>query len=151
MWHGQTQQVFNLCGEDGDRDTACESYHNRVGYVLDDGAQSQHAQQDEKNSCHQCGNGQPLHSILLDDAIDNHDEGTCGTANLHLRTSEERDGQTGYDGGDDALLRAHTTGDAKGNGQRQRNNANNDAGHQVGYEGLLVVVLDGRQHFGLKV
>ena len=104
LCHLHAQQVLDLCGEDGDSDTAGETDHDGVGDVLDDGAQTEHAQHDKEHTGHQRGHGQSLHAVLLDDAIDDDDEGSRGTANLHFAASEEGDEQTGHNGGDDALL-----------------------------------------------
>ena len=41
--HRHAQQVLDLCGEDGDGDTAGETHNNRVGNVFDDGTQPEDA------------------------------------------------------------------------------------------------------------
>ena len=88
MIHLHTQQVFHLCGEDSDGDTAGETYHDGVGNILDNGSQTQHAQHDEEYTSHQRGDGQSLDAILLDDTVDDDDEGTCRSSNLYLTTTK---------------------------------------------------------------
>ena len=116
--HLHAQQVFYLRGEDGDGNTAGESDDDGIGDVLDDGAQSENTQQDEKDASHEGGNGESLHTILLNDAIDDDDEGTRGTAYLNLTSSEERNHESCHNGSDDALLRTYTAGNTEGDGQR---------------------------------
>ena len=83
-----TQQVFYLSCKDGYGDTAGETYDDRVGNVLDDGAQMQQSESDEEHTRHQRGNSQSLHTIFVDDASHNHDEGTCRAANLYFATTQ---------------------------------------------------------------
>ncbi len=108
----------SMRGEDGDGNTAGESDDDGIGDVLDDGAQSENTQQDEKDASHEGGNGESLHTILLNDAIDDDDEGTRGTAYLNLTSSEERNHESCHNGSDDALLRTYTAGNTEGDGQR---------------------------------
>ena len=110
----------------------------------------EHAEHDEKHTCHQRGDGQTLKAILLDDAIYNNNERARRTTDLNLRTSEHRNEQTSYDGRDDTLLRGHARGDTKGNGQWQCHDANDDTSQQVGRELLTVIVPESREQLGFK-
>ena len=49
----------------------------------------EHAHQDEEGSGHERSDHEAVHSILLDDAIDNDDEGAGRTADLHLAAAKE--------------------------------------------------------------
>ena len=140
-----------MCGKDGDSNTAGETYHNGVGNIFDDGAQTQHAQQDEEDTRHERGNSQSLHAILLDDAVDDNDEGSRWAANLYLRAPEERNHQSCYDGSNDAFLGTHTTGDTESDCQRKCYDAHNETGHEVGHECLLIVILECREQFRLEI
>ena len=62
------------------------------------------AEHDEEHARHEGGYRESLKSILLDDAIYNNNERARGASDLHLRASEERDDESGHDGGDDTLL-----------------------------------------------
>ena len=104
----------------------------------------QHAEHDEEHARHQRGYGQSLEAILLDDAIDNNNERARGTANLHLRSTKDRDDETGDDGGDDTLLGRHTRGNTKGDGQWQGNDADDDTSQEVGRKLLSAVILESR-------
>ena len=44
----------------------------------------QYAEQDEETACHKCGDGQSLHTVLLDNSVDNDDKGSRGASNLYL-------------------------------------------------------------------
>ena len=64
----------------------------------------ENAQEDEEDASHEGGNGESLHAVLLDDAIDDDDEGTGRTADLHLTAPEYRDHQSCHNSGDDTFL-----------------------------------------------
>ena len=149
--HCHTEEILNLCGEDGDGDTAGETHHDGVGDVLDDGAQTKHAQEDEEHTCHQRGDGQSLYAILMDDAIDDDDEGTRRTANLHLRTTEGRNDETGYDGRENTLFGRYTRSNTECDGKRQCHDTNDDTCHDVGRKCFLVVMTNCREEFRLEV
>ena len=136
---GQSEEVLNLCGEDGYGDTAREAYNNRVGNVLDDSTKLEQTEQNEEHASHDGGDGESFDAVLLYDAVDDDDESTGRTANLHLATAEQRHKETGYDGSDDAFLGCYARGDAECDGERQCHNAYNDARHEVGHKVLFVV------------
>ena len=68
----------------------------------------QYAEQDEEGTSHQSGDGQSFKAILLYDAIDDNDKGSCGTADLHLASTQKGDDEASHDGSDDALLRRYS-------------------------------------------
>lgn len=138
----ETEQVFDLGGENGQGDTAGETYDDGVGDVADDGAETQHAEQDEEETRHDGGDGESCESVLLDDAVDDDNEGTRRTAYLYTATAECTDGKACNDGGEDAFFGRHARGDAESNGKWQGNDAHNDACHQVGCKFLFVVVFE---------
>ena len=139
--HRQAEEVFYLGREDGHGDTARKSHDDGIGDILDDGSQPQEAEHDEEGTGHERGDGQSLDAVLLDDAVDDDDERSCGAADLDAAASEDGDDQSGDDGRDDALLRRHARGNTESDGQRQRHDAYDDAGHEVGHKGLTVVIL----------
>ena len=85
----QSEEVFDLGGEDSDGDTAGESHHDGIGNVLDDGTQSKQSEKYEEEASHQGSDGESLEAILLYDAVDDDDKRTCRSAYLHLASSEE--------------------------------------------------------------
>ncbi len=68
----------------------------------------QHTEHNEEHTCHERGDGQAFEAVLLDDAIYNNNERARRSADLYLRTSEDGNDETGYDGGDDTLLGRNT-------------------------------------------
>ena len=70
---------------------------------FDDRPQAEESQQDQEYARHDRGDGQSLDAVLLDDAIDDHDECTCGAADLYATAAERRCEEAGDDGRDDAF------------------------------------------------
>ena len=135
----ESEEVFYLCGEDGDGNTAREAHDNGVGDVFDDGAELEQSEEYEEHACHDGGDGESFDAVLLYDAVDDDDEGSRGASYLHLATAEQRDEEASHDGCDDAFLWRNAGGDAEGDGKRQRHDAYDDASHEVGHKSFLVV------------
>ena len=148
---GETQHVFDLCGEDGEGDTAGETHDNGVGYELDDAAQAEESHHDKHGSCHGCGNGKPFEAVALYDTEYDDDECAGGASYLHRATSQGRDDEAADDGGDETFFGSDTRGDAECDGKWQRYDAHNDTGHEVGHEFFARVVAQAFQQFGLKI
>ena len=147
----QTEEVLDLRGEDGQRDTGGKTDHDRVGDIFDDGAQVQDAHQDQECAGHEGRDHQAVHAVFLDDSEDNDDEGAGGAADLDLAAAEEGNEESRHDGGQDAGLRSGTGRDAERDGQRQGHDADDDTCQQVLDKLLLVVtVLERREQFGLE-
>ena len=138
---GKSEEVLDLCGEDGNGNTAGESYYNRVGDVLDDSAKLKHSEHNKEHTCHESGYGKTFKSVFLYNAVYDDDESTSRTSNLYFAAAEQRDNESGNDSRDDAFLRRYARGDTKCNGKRQGDNAHNDARHEVAHERLTVVRL----------
>ena len=101
----EAEQILDLRGEDRHGDTAGETDDDRVGNEFDDRPQAEESQQDQEYARHDRGDGQSLDAVLLDDAIDDHDECTCGAADLYATAAERRCEEAGDDGRDDAFFR----------------------------------------------
>ena len=86
----QSEYVGDLGGEDGDGDACSEAYDDGIGYELDDGSELEYSESDEDNACHHGGYEESLQSVgwVCDDAVDDHDEGACGAADLYFGASE---------------------------------------------------------------
>ena len=143
--HRQSEQILDLCGKDGQRNTAGKTYHYGVRYILDDGTQVQHAKHNQEHARHQCGNGQSLKSVLLYNTVNDDDKCAGRSAYLHLRSAQQRYDETCYDSGDDTLLRGYARCDTECDGQRQCYDTYDDTGQQVGGKLLFVVVPKCRQ------
>ena len=147
----QAEEVLDLRGENGQRDTGGKADHNRVGDVFDDGAKMQDAHHDQESAGHESRNHQTVHAVFLDDAEDDDDEGAGGAADLDLAAAEEGDEETRHDGGQDTGLRGGAGRNAERDGQRKGDDADDDTRQQVLDKRLLVItVLESREQFGLK-
>ena len=112
----------------------------------------QDAHQDEESAGHERGNHKAVHTVLLDDPVNDYDEGAGGAANLHLAAAEERNEETGYDGGKDTGLRGSTRSNAKSDGQREGHNTHDNTGQKVLYKVLLgITFLKNREKFRSKI
>ena len=141
----QTEEVLDLGSEDGDGDTTSESHYDRVRDVLDDGAETKQSEEYQEETCHEGGDGETFHAILLDDAIDDDDEGACRTTYLNLAAAKDGDDETCHNGGDDSLFGSHARSDTKCDGQRQGYDTYDDTCHEVRHECFLVVSLQTRK------
>ena len=103
--HLQSEEVLDLSGEDGHGNTAGETHHDGVRYKLDDGAQAEYAQQDEEHTGQHSGYHQARQTQIgvVDNAVDDDDEGTCGTTYLHLAAAQSAHDETADDGCEDVL------------------------------------------------
>ena len=111
----------------------------------------EHAHQDEECAGHERRDGEAAHAVLLDDSVDDDDEGAGRTADLDLAAAEEGNEETGHDGRQDAGLRRGARRDTERDGERQRHDTYDDTCEQVLYEGLFVVaVLERREQLGLE-
>ena len=88
---------------------------------------------------------------MLDDAVDDDDEGTRGAADLHLRAAEYRDEQTGDDGRYKTLGGAYTRGDTESDGKRNGHDADDDTGHGVAHKEVAVVAFECAEELGSKI
>ena len=101
----------------------------------------QHAHQDEEGTGHEGGDHQAAHSILLDDAVNDDDEGAGGATDLDFAAAEEGDQEAGHDGGENACFRGGSRCNAEGNGQRQGYDTNNYPGQEVLDQGLFGITI----------
>ena len=143
--NGHPEEVFDLGGENGEGNTTGEAYDNGVGDETDDGAELECSHEDEEDACHDGGDGKPFDTELLDDAVDDDNESPCGTADLHGAAAEERDEEAGNDGSYQSFFGADAGSDAECNGERQGDNAHDDACHEVGEEFFFIVIFQGME------
>src|SRR5574344_2047958 len=108
----------------------------------------QQTEQYQEYSCHKCGYGKSLDTVLLDNTIYNYNKSSCWSAYLHLAASENGDDQSCYDCGDDTFLGGYSRRNTKGYGKRKGYNAYYYSGHKVGHETLTVVVPQGVEELG---
>ncbi len=145
----QAKEVGNLTQGDNHGDTCSKAHSHRIRNELDDGAELCKAKDNQDDTGQESCGSQAIVTILAHDAIDDHDEGASGAANLEARTTQQADGKASDDGSVKTLFRTHTGSDSEGNCQRQCQDAHDYTGHQVAYEILLgITPLDGLDQFG---
>ena len=86
-----------------------------------------------------------------DDIVDNDDEGTCRTADLHRTSAGSRDDETADDRRDETDCRADTAGDTECDGKRQSHNAYHDSGHKVIFKLVNRIIFQSRNQFRLEI
>src|SRR5690606_25281337 len=129
--HLEAERVADLPHGDDDGDAGREPHRHRVGDVADEGAEAGQPHRHEEPPRHERGDGEPVVSELLDDRVDEDDEGARGPADLDPAPAEGRDEEAGDDGGVEPLLRRDAGGDGEGDGERERDDADDEAGGEV--------------------
>ncbi len=130
----KTEKILDLRGEDEDGDAVGETDRDRTGDIPDDRSHPRSAHENENKAGHHGADRQIGQAVLLDDPVDDDDKGAGGPADLHPRTSQSRDDETGNDGGENARAGRDARGDAKSHGQGKRHDSHRDARHHVGGE-----------------
>ena len=102
----------------------------------------------EHHAAHQRRDHQAVDAVLLDDAVDDHDERAGRPADLHPRAAERRDQEAGDDGRVEAAIRRDPARDGERDGERQRHDADDDARGHIGGELRAVVRLQCRDELG---
>ena len=141
----QAEQILDLTGKDDEGDAAGESGHHREGNELDRAAQPGQSETDEDDAAHQRGDHEPVEAVALHDAVDDHDEGARGPADLHPRSAQRGDQEARDDRGVEPTLRRDTAGDRERDGQRQRDDPDDDPRADVGHELGAVVRSERRE------
>ncbi len=126
--HLKSQQVLHLAGEDDQGDAGGESESDRVWDELDGPAESGESHDDKDDARHQSRDPQSVEPVLLDDSVDNHDEGAGRSPDLHPGAAQRRDDESRDDRRVEAALRRYPAGDGEGDGQWQRDNSDYDSG-----------------------
>ena len=100
-----SKEVFDLCAGDEDGDAIGKSDDNRSRNELDGSAEAGCAHDDQEYPRHYRAHEQAVDAVDGDDARDYDHEGAGRTANLHFRSAQGGDQETGDDGTVDACLR----------------------------------------------
>ena len=116
--HLESQEVTDLAREDDEGDAARESDGHGIRDELDGAAEAQQAERDEHDARQQRRHGEAIDAMFLHDAGHDHDERTGRPADLHPRASQQRNEKPSDDRRVETALRAQTTGDGKGDGER---------------------------------
>ena len=135
----QAEEVLHLGGEDGQGYTAGEAHHDRVRDELEHGAHLAQAHCNQNHSGHNGGEGKAGHAVLRHDARHDYDERAGRAADEEAGASEDGDEETGNYCRNKSLLRGHAARYTEGDGEREGDDADNDAGDKVGDKTLTAV------------
>ena len=130
--HVDAEEVAPLADEDDHADAGREAQHHGVRNELDDAAEACQAEQQQNRSGHEGGELQTGDAVLGRNARQNDDESARRARDLYPAAAEHGHDERCHDGRVDALLRLRAGGDGKGHGQRQRDDADDHAGGQIG-------------------
>lgn len=147
----QTEEVDDLCGEDGQCDTAGEADDDGIWYELDDRTKFEEAEEHQYDAGHESGDGESGKAVIADDVVDDDDEGTCWAADLDAVATEGRDEETADDSSDEADGGGYTAGDTEGDGEREGYDADHYTGYKILLKLLKIVSLEFRDQLRLKL
>ena len=80
----QTEEIIHLGAEDRQRYTCRKTHNHRVRHELNDRSQMRHTHHNQQYTRHDGGYCQPRQTVFLNNAVDNHDERSGRSANLHF-------------------------------------------------------------------
>ena len=138
----EAEQILDLRQRNQHRNAVGEADDDGHRDVLDQRAELEPAHRKQQRAGQHGRDQQIRQAVALHDAVDDDDEGTGGPADLHAGAAQRRDQDAGDDGREDALLGLDARRDRKRHGQWQRDDADSDAGAEVGDEAGAVVVLE---------
>ena len=135
----QTEEVRNLTKSNNNSDTGGKAHGYRVRDKLNDSAKLGQAKDNQQDTGQKRCRGKAIVTILAHDTVNNHNKSTRRATNLEAGTAQERNGKASDDCRVKTLFRTHARSDCESDGKRERQNAHNQARHEVAYEVLLVV------------
>jgi hypothetical protein len=137
--HLQAEEILDLARKNDHGDSAREAGDYRMRDVLDHRAELRDPHDQEDHAGHQRRDREAVHSVLPDDPIDDHHEGRGGASDLDTRSTECADDETGDNRRPQSSIRRNAAGDCEGDGERQRDDTDNNAGDRVAQKLLAVV------------
>ena len=105
------------------------------------------AHEHEQYACHDRGDHQSCQSVLLDYAVDDHDERACRSAYLHFAAAEHGYEQSGNDSRNESFRRTNARGYAESDSQRNSYYAYNDTCQCILSELRPAIVAQGMKQF----
>ena len=146
----QTQKILELRQCDQHRNAVGKAHHDAHRHIAHKGTHFEKAEQEQQHTGAGGGNQQIGQAVLLDDAVNNNNEGAGRPADLHRRAAQQGNQSARDDGCPDAGLRGEATGNGKGHRQRQGHNADGQTGTQVLDEALSRVAAQRGKNAGPK-
>ena len=134
LWHsvnGEPEEVFYLQGGNHHGNATGESQSDGFGDILNKAAQAHHRHNHQQHTGHQRSQQQATQAIALGDRIENHDKSGRWSGNAVAAAAKQGNQKTGYDSGIQAILRRNPGGNRQRHRQRNGNDANRGASHQV--------------------
>ena len=120
----QTEEIFDLRGENRERNAGGEAHHNGIGNELNHAPQAEHPEQNQEETGHHRGHQQPRKPEMLHHSVDDDDESPRRAADLHATAAQCRDHNAGHNGRENAHTRAdrvlHIATRRGGNGKSNR-------------------------------
>ena len=135
----QPKEVRDLAKRDNDGDTGGKAHRHGERDELDDGTELRKPENDEQNARKERRRCQAVVAVLAHDAVDNHDEGARGAANLEAGAAQQGNSKARDNRRVETPFRADAGGDGERDGERKRQNANDDTRHEVAHEVFLGV------------
>jgi hypothetical protein len=136
------RKSFIWLENDEERDPARESDRHGIGDELDRAPQPREPEPDEDQAGHQGGDGEAVHSVPLHDGIHDHHEGAGRPADLDAGTAQRRNEKARNDRRVESALGGNAAGDGKGDGERQRHDADDHPRAHIGEELLAGVAAE---------
>ena len=127
----ESEEIRHLCREDSHRDTGRETHHDRIWYELYDRSEPEKSEQHKDASGHECGKRESFETILCDDIVDDHDEGSRGASDLDSVAAESGDKKASDYGCDKTDRRSDTARYRERYGQRNGNDAHHKSSREI--------------------
>ena len=129
--NGQTQEILDLSHYDGQCNTCGKADGNGIRDELNQAAQTEHAHQNQQNTCHNGSQHQAFQAVCGNHA--RYDGSKCGgrAGNLHAAATQEGDDKACKNSGVDTHYGGHVGSDRQRDRKRKRDNGNDDTSHYV--------------------
>jgi hypothetical protein len=144
----KAEHIAKLLNDQDRRYSRREAGDDRKGDELDGSAQSSYAERNQHHARHHGGDSEPVHSVALDDSVDDHDKCAGRATNLYSRATEHRDDEPGDHGSVEPTLRRQAAGDRECDGEWESHDSDDDACGKVRHELLAVVGLESGDELG---
>ena len=127
----QPEKILPFPHPDDYRDTGRETHDDRIGNVLDDRAQPRDTEQEQHQAGHQRGNLQAVDAMIRRDAGEDGDEGAGRARDLQPGPAQNGHDESADDRRIQSLFGFRARGDGKRHGERQCDDADDNAGNDV--------------------
>ena len=131
VFNAQSEKIFELGAGNHYGNSVGESHHHRPRNIFHRAAQPGHAQKNQEHAGDSRAHEQAVNAVMRHNAGD-HDHKRAGrSANLHTRSAQRRNQESGNHRAVKSCLRRHAGRNRKCHRQRQRHQPNRNARNQV--------------------